>query len=259
MAITPYTEDSTVRTDWTIDGSNQTFDLSITPASWSVHAYVNGSHAKIVYVDDKDVRLAVAPEAPAGIKSLVQFRYAVSDTEDIVYPTDYTEEDSDGTLTGDIDGSNVDFTLSETPDPWNVFAFINGTFVACSVSGAVITLAVAPATGSLVTIRYTYGGSFQAYYKTGYFGIESPRLWKYFTGGQLIKNGSGFQTKHYLIDYKNYFFHNPLEVDLADLNGVKYQVQKKAVLHQVYIAFSSGNAPADVLQLSDSHIPRSVR
>jgi hypothetical protein len=259
MAYDPHSEGSIVRTDWTIDGVNRDFDLSYTPVNWSVFAFVNRTHARITSVSGSTVRLAVAPQLTSSGPDQVDFQFVTSDSGTPEMPTGYTEESSDDTLTGSVDGSNAIFTLSSTPDAWNVFAFINGFWVPCTVSGSAVTLSVVPDTGDLVTIRYTVGGNFQAYWKGGYFGIETPRATKFFRNGRLIVSGSGFQVKHYLVDHDAHPFSNPLEVSFADLSRNKYTVNQKGVLHQTYISFPSVDGPADVLQQSDTYYPLSQR
>ncbi len=250
-----YTENSAIdRPDWVLDGSNKEYTLSYTPDLWSVFAFLNGLFVKVSYILGKK---AVIETAPYSTDKL-QIRYCVS-AENPYFPNEYASESSEDTLTGVIDGVNAAFTLSASPDPWAVHAFINGLYVPCEVSGLVVTLSVVPQYGDVVTVRYTINGVFPAYWKSGYFGIEEPRRFKFFRHGQLVCHGAGFEVKHYFVDHFNYFFEAPLETGYTEINGAKFTVSVKSALHQVYVKFPDDNIAADVLQLSDSFIPRSER
>lgn len=68
------------------------------------------------------------------------------------------------TPSGTVNGSNVTFTLSATPDTGSLSVFLNGGFQTeittedYSLSGTTITFVDAPLTGSKVRVRYTVGG-----------------------------------------------------------------------------------------------------
>jgi hypothetical protein len=65
----------------------------------------------------------------------------------------YTET-SATTLSGSINGSNTDFTVTNTPDDYSVIGFINGLFIPTTVSGKVVTFAGAPISGDTVSVHY---------------------------------------------------------------------------------------------------------
>lgn len=64
------------------------------------------------------------------------------------------------TPTGDVNGSNTDFELSDTPTTDSLFVFLNGAFQAdggddYTLSGTTVTFVTAPPTGSTLRVKFT--------------------------------------------------------------------------------------------------------
>jgi hypothetical protein len=98
-----------------------------------------------------------------------------------------------------------------------------------------------------------------SFWHGGWFGIETPRLQKYFRHGQFVKHGTGFELKHNFIDHENYTFVSPLWTEFAAVTKAHIGVNQKAHLHQYYIKFPDADIDCEVIQLTDSHIERSER
>ena len=101
--------------------------------------------------------------------------------------------------------------------------------------------------------------SLPAHWRSGWFGQEMPRNYKMFRHGKLVKNGSGFQVQHVLVDHKNYTFRNPLTKSLETVSSSRLKVNEKARLHQYLINFPKADDDAELLQLVDHYFIRSER
>lgn len=128
------------------DGTTTEITLNTKPHEYTVRVYLNGvrQHPNDYTVADKTVTFNDPPWAGDKIQ--------------IFYEPFYPSQEIGGEVpAGAIDGSNKNFTLTETPDPASVNVYLNGILQASSayvINGNVVTLDEAPYTGDYIIIDY---------------------------------------------------------------------------------------------------------
>jgi hypothetical protein len=102
-------------------------------------------------------------------------------------------------------------------------------------------------------------GAISAYWHGGYFGIDTPRVFKMFRFGRIITDQVGFRVMNLLIDHVRSTFRKPKKIDFRKIDASRIPVNQKAKLNQYWIQFPDEDVDANVLELTDSHIPISER
>lgn len=98
-----------------------------------------------------------------------------------------------------------------------------------------------------------------AFWHGGYFGIDTPQLFKMFRWGQLVTDQAGFRVMFLLVDHEKSSFRYREIIDFKQHNVPRIPVNRKSRLLQYYIQWPMEDAPANVLELSNSYIPISER
>lgn len=122
----------------------------------------------------------------------------------------------------------------------------------CTGSGELV-----PPGGKGPTGPYDPGLS-AAYYRTGYFGNESPFLNKIFRFLRIVSDVTGFTVQAYLVDDKTRTFTAPQAITLGAA-GDHQTVNKKAHRISYKISWPAGDVQQDILELSHAWIPLSER
>lgn len=128
------------------NGVNTEFTLNNKPNEYTLRVYLNGvrQHPNSYSVVDKTVIFNDPPWA--------------GDMVQVFYEIYKPSENIGGEVpTGTIDGSNTNFTLTETPDPASINVYLNGILQSSSayvINGNVVTLNEAPYTGDYIIIDY---------------------------------------------------------------------------------------------------------
>lgn len=131
---------------FTGDGQTTEITLNNKPNEYTLRVYLNGvrQHPNDYSVVDTTVTF----NDPPLWGDIIQVFYE---------PYKPSQEIGGEVPTGSIDGSNAEFTLSETPDPGSVNVYLNGilqTSSAYIVNGDVVTLNQAPLDGDYIIIDY---------------------------------------------------------------------------------------------------------
>lgn len=98
-----------------------------------------------------------------------------------------------------------------------------------------------------------------AYWRGGYFGIDTPQTAKLMRSAQLLTDQFGFRVKCHLVDHESSTFRNPRVVDFKKVDLAYLSVNEKARLACFEIQWPEEDCDANVLELSNSWFALSER
>jgi hypothetical protein len=224
----------------------------------------NGTNKPITISDPVNSILSTITPGYSSVSRSTYFSYVDRDWYVLLIPTagsatpnkilffDLTEnpETNAGIFVSDIPADDVE--VVEKPD---------GTRMLCLSSGGYIYQfkALSDAVNAISPITYT-SGTLQAYWRSGYFGAESPELQKLFRWARLIADQSGFQVRYYVVDHEQYTFRNPLVVgpfNVDQSNLLSMNLKGKAL--SIELIFPSADVTAGVMALVTNVKNLSVR
>lgn len=97
------------------------------------------------------------------------------------------------------------------------------------------------------------------YWTSGWFGVLKPEQRKFFRTGNLITDRKGFTVANRIVDHEQNTLQNPGTIAARSPDDEKVTINRKGTLLSYTINFPTADVDATVLQLSNSHKPRSDR
>jgi hypothetical protein len=98
-----------------------------------------------------------------------------------------------------------------------------------------------------------------AYWEGGWFGIEAPMAQKFHRSGLLIVDETGFQVSNKMVDHDTFTLSVPDTIAARVVTTARIGINRKTKLMNYKIVFPTADIDCNVLQLSHSYFPRSIR
>lgn len=119
--------------------------------------------------------------------------------------------------------------------------------------------AVSTATNGVNRARTTTSGTLTAFWRSGYFGNDSPQTVKLMRWLRIIADNIGFRVKRYLVDDDSYTVENPNVIEFEDLTDSKMSTNEKTKRMSIEIRFPETDVDTTVLELQNIYIPTGER
>jgi len=161
-------------------------------------------------------------------------------------------------LEPDMDKNVGGFPLNVQADAMDMVEDVHGiNHLVIMQNGYAKELIINSDTTGAISVEYSQTSTIvPAFWRSGYFGNESPDTIKLFRFGKLETDQLGFSLQHYLVDGN---FRNPEIVPFSMLMGQHFEINQKNRRLSTEIKFPEEDVAANVLGLSITHIKTSER